>query len=458
MAMILLIGQFTWFEKYYTIYADFMNIETLDVDAPVRLAGIKVGRVQDIRLSGDKVRVALKIRKDIGIRSDAVVTITTGIILNETYVQISIGSPAALYLEDGAVIQGVNPVSTDSLIATVQNVANRIDSLTGSLSEVLGGGEKADLKEIIASTRKITDNIERITRENADTVRDTIAAYKKVATDLSENVEKLSKNVNDLVAKLSDVVGENRANVKQTTDALSKLGPQLDETVGKLNRIAGKIETGEGTIGKLVTEETIYDDARLALEDARDAFTSVEKAAQGAESLIAPAAGMARKAEEVRLSWLVGLDEDVTRSFFWADAGLKIQTSEKKYYVLGASHLNADKDKDEDHDEEHDRMILNGYMGYSFGLPNTYFRFGMMEGGGGVGVEHYLASDRVRLTLDGFTNKGGTQAKMGAEYWFNDNLALRVGLHRIPEDPAVRLGLRVEFQDDELKTLLTTFR
>jgi hypothetical protein len=82
----------------------------------------------------------------------------------------------------------------------------------------------------------------------------------------------------------------------------------------------------------------------------------------------------------------------------------------------------------------------------------------MMEGGGGIGVEHYLASDKIRLTLDGFVNDGGTQARMGAEYWFNDNLAVRVGLHRVPDEPAVRLGVRVEFQDDDLKTLLSTFR
>jgi len=62
------------------------------------------------------------------------------------------------------------------------------------------------------------------------------------------------------------------------------------------------------------------------------------------------------------------------------------------------------------------------------------------------------------LTLDGFSNEGGTQARMGVEYWFNDNLALRVGLHRVPDEPAARVGLRVEFEDEDLKTLVGTFR
>jgi len=373
-------------------------------------------------------------------------------------VQITIGSAAAPYLEDGAIVEGVNPVSTDRLIGTVQDVANRIDYLSASVADVLGDEEKADLKEIIATTRRITENIETITRENADNIRETILAYKEAASDLSENLNRLSENMNNLVAKLSDVVDENRTSVKQATDALSRMGPQLEETLAKLDRIADRIETGKGTIGKLVTEETIYDDARLALEDARDAFSSVEQAAEGAQELIAPAAGMARKAEEIRLSWLVSLDRDLTRSFGRADAGIKIQTSDKKYYVLGASHLNADDDDDVDKDGERDQIRYDGYMAYSFGLPNTYFRFGMMESGGGIGVEHYLASDKIRLTLDGFANEGGTQGKMGAEYWFNDNLALGVGLHRVPDHPAVRLGLRVEFQDDDLKSLLSTFR
>jgi phospholipid/cholesterol/gamma-HCH transport system substrate-binding protein len=458
LAMVLLIGQFSWFQRFYTIYADFTDIETLNADSPVLLAGLKVGRVSDVRLSGEKVRVAMLIKEGVPIRADSPITITTGLILGETYVRINIGSPTALLLEDGAIVQGTDPVSTDRLIETVQGVAQRMDTLTTSVSEVLGESEKADLREVIAAMRRITENLDRITGDNTDDVRETILAYKQVASDLSENLNRLSENTLDLVTKLNEVVDENRADVRDATESFSQVGPKLDETLGKLDRIANRIETGEGTIGKLVTEETIYDDARLALGDARDAFVSVEQAAKGAEDFLAPAAGAARKAQELRLMWLVGLDQDVTQSFGRADAGLKLQTSDKKYYVIGANWLNADDDEDEDKDGERDKISYDGFMGYSFGLPNTYFRFGMMEGGGGVGVEHYLASDKLRLTLDGFVNEADTQAKMGAEYWFNDNLAMRVGLHRVPDEPAVRLGVRVEFQDDDLKTLLSTFR
>ena len=458
MAMVLLIGQFAWFERTYTISADFTDIEMLEVDFPVRLAGVKVGRVSDIRFVDDSVRVAMSIKQGVRIRADSEVTITTGIILGETYVQISIGSPTAPYLEDGAVVQGTPPVSTDRLVATVQSVADRIDGLSGSMEEVLGETEKADLREIIATVRRLTENLDTITSENRDNVRETILAYKDAAADLSDNLKQLSENMNNLVAKLGDVVDENRADLRETTDTLSRVGPQLEETIVKLDEIAEKIKSGEGTVGKLISEETIYEDARLALEDARDAFTSVEQAAEGAQEFLAPTAGIARKAEELRISWLVGLDRDLTQSFGRADAGIKLQTSDKKYYVLGATHLNADDEKDEDEDGENDEIRYEVYMGYSFGLPNTYFRFGMIEGGGGVGVEHYLASDKVRLTLDGFSNEGGTQAKMGAEYWFNDNLALHVGLYRVPDEPAARVGLRVEFEDEDLKTLVSTFR
>ena len=101
MAMVLLIGQFSWFERTYTIYADFTDIAMLEVDFPVRLAGVKVGRVSDIQFVDDSVRVAMSIKQDVKIRADAEVTITTGIILGETYVQMSIGSPTAPHLEPG---------------------------------------------------------------------------------------------------------------------------------------------------------------------------------------------------------------------------------------------------------------------------------------------------------------------------------------------------------------------
>ncbi len=140
----------------------------IEVGAPVRVAGIKVGKVQRIDfLSREKDRKAtLKVTVSVAdyaasmVRQDSKFYVNMAGIIGERYIEISPGSTDSLVLQDGAAIRGEDPPRIDQLLSQGYGVFGKIQDFLEEnellLQEFLG-----DLKELIADANKILKSSDR---------------------------------------------------------------------------------------------------------------------------------------------------------------------------------------------------------------------------------------------------------------------------------------------------------
>jgi len=198
----------------------FPSVSGLVINANVEVAGVPVGRVEKIGLEDGMARVWMKIGQA-QIHADAEAAVKTHGVLGDKYVEIKQGSPDAPLLPPGAEITNVRSApDMDQVFTSLESAARGMADLGKSLHEAVGGEEgRNKLKEIVA---------------NLD----------EASAGLKEMVQDNKGKVNDIVANLDDI----------TT----------------------KINTGEGSLGKLVNDEKLYDEAEKTLR-------KVQKAAEGIE-------------------------------------------------------------------------------------------------------------------------------------------------------------------------------
>jgi len=103
--------------KGYTVYADFPTVGGLRSGSTVEIAGVRVGRVDSIRLKDFQARVAMHIEQDIPIQSDAIVSIKTKGLIGEKFVQISPGGSDKLVPPGGRLSEVEAPVDIEELIS-----------------------------------------------------------------------------------------------------------------------------------------------------------------------------------------------------------------------------------------------------------------------------------------------------------------------------------------------------
>ena len=100
----------------YTIYANFESATGLGPGTPVEVAGVRVGRVDTVQLTGTRARVRLTIDSDIEIQEDAIASIHTKGLLGGPYVLISLGGSDTIIPPGGVLRETESPIDLPGLM------------------------------------------------------------------------------------------------------------------------------------------------------------------------------------------------------------------------------------------------------------------------------------------------------------------------------------------------------
>ena len=198
----------------------FPSVSGLVVNATVEVAGVPVGRVEKIGLEKEKAKVWMKIGQ-VRLHEDAVAAIKTHGVLGDKFIEIRPGSPETPLISPGATITNVQSApDMDQLFASLESAAQGIADLGSSLQEVIGGEEgRVAIREVIS-------------------------------------------NLHDVSVGLKEMVQDNKGRV--------------NNIVVNLEGITAKVKEGEGTLGKLISDEQFYNEAEKTMN-------KLQKAAEGVQ-------------------------------------------------------------------------------------------------------------------------------------------------------------------------------
>ncbi|HXO40483.1 MAG TPA: MlaD family protein, partial [Thermoanaerobaculia bacterium] len=132
--------------------AVFPTVAGLDDKAAVRMAGVRIGRVDGIGLAADgrSAQLRLLIEQPVPLTQGASARIANLGLLGDKYVEIVPGPPTAPPLPDNAVLRGTSPVSFDDAMAKLDTIGSSIEKATGSLG---GGNLGGNLNNLVEDLR-----------------------------------------------------------------------------------------------------------------------------------------------------------------------------------------------------------------------------------------------------------------------------------------------------------------
>jgi phospholipid/cholesterol/gamma-HCH transport system substrate-binding protein len=266
-ALFELVGKEAIFARMVEYRTSFKSIPGLKLGDPVRLAGVDVGTVRDIRVIGARVEVAVRVKPGTPVKTDSTATIKLTSLLGTNFVDLTFGSPAAQVAPPGSVLQSSEPPDLNTLLVRLNDAAGDIQTLARQVNEGLGKSI-----EPIAATFQTMDKIAKKIEKGEGTLGRLIAddgLYQEIR-GMAGNLSRVSEQI----AKGQGTLGKLVADDALYRD-LRGLTTDLRGTTGSLTRIVKDIESGKGSLGKLVRDETLYNQARDTLAEAREAMTGL---------------------------------------------------------------------------------------------------------------------------------------------------------------------------------------
>jgi phospholipid/cholesterol/gamma-HCH transport system substrate-binding protein len=306
-AFVLIMGGIS-FEKSYVQYVDFDNPGGLQTGAPVRMAGIRIGTVDEMTFRGTdvdpqtghramvrcKLRLAAKYKP--AIHDDAQFYVTTQGVLGEQFLAIDPGSPNHPPLDPEKTIPlGIGPPRLDLFFSKayelldmtvsglhsnrelIREIAQNAADLLKNLSTVVGGNREridrimANLEQLTAEANTLTQHARTNYVDNPKILH-TLDNIERISSDIQRDSGPLLKDAKEAMANInraSAVVGdaEGQQKLKKTVDDVSQLASRANATAADAQAIVAHIKGGKGTVGALVMDEQIYDDVQEMVRD-----------------------------------------------------------------------------------------------------------------------------------------------------------------------------------------------
>lgn len=270
----------------YTIIAPFSNLKGLKAGDEVLMAGVKIGTVEATRLGRQRVEAILKIDPKVQIPDDAVASVETSSLLGAQMLAVSFGKSPTM-LPPGAEIKTRNTVDLNEVISQLGSLGAKLESVADGVGKALGGGGEA------GGTGSLLTKLDTLVTENGSKLTETVANLQEITAKLRNGEGTMGRLINDpklhdeLLASVGEIkaaaadartfLGDSKglmADIRSGKGALGVLlydqatADNIKLTASNLKELSSKLNSGEGTFGKLLADDSLYREAQGLIKKA----------------------------------------------------------------------------------------------------------------------------------------------------------------------------------------------
>lgn len=247
-------------------HVEFPQTGGLSNSDEVQVNGLRKGNVSKIGLHGDHVVVDLSLSTDIVLTRDSRVSIRNVGLMGEKVIAIDLRTTGEAYAERDT-IQGLYELGIPEVMAEMGTTIDAVTELALELKEIAQVMQKdGNLSETIKSFRTTSEELSEAVRENRAMLRETLVylnAASKTAKSLTTDREQQIKRTMD--------------SFERSAAGLDRLTVRLDSLRTVLQKVSDKVDRGEGSLGRLVNDPKLYDDAKDSVAQLKALIEDIKK-------------------------------------------------------------------------------------------------------------------------------------------------------------------------------------
>lgn len=236
--------------RYYATYA---NVSGLNVSNPIYFNGLPVGRVSGFELVQNKgyIVVALDIDQGLSISKDASATLANDGLFGGKAIVLDVGTSA----EKGQPGDTLGSDMDEGMLSQFEPVADNLNTTITKLNDLLDELNKTDIRGTVDTLKyaigTITNKVNRLQVEKLIASTDSLLISVKQRSDQLEGVLASSQSMVDSL------------NTLPLAETLEK----VNESLAHVNSLLLAVQSDEGTVGKLLNNDSIYNNLNKLLVD-----------------------------------------------------------------------------------------------------------------------------------------------------------------------------------------------
>jgi phospholipid/cholesterol/gamma-HCH transport system substrate-binding protein len=459
--------------KGYRTYALFTNALGLYEKTRVLSAGLRVGQVEERILDQDsgKAKVFVRIDPEIRLYENAAVGKRSASLLGEYYLDIDPGTP--FIMKDGKKVESrrlkegdqiVNVTEPAEMGAIMDSVSTILPVLKAILDD-LKGLTAGPIKDIANNTNQMIERNSVIVERLLGRMDEIAATVEGITKSEADDVKVALHNVREITEGIKGLVGTTQGQVsgagEDLRSSLQKLQhsvDSLDKSLNHVEKITGKLADGEGTVGHLLTDDTVAKNLDSITDDASTLVHGI-----------------------TRLQTIVGLRSEFNylSGQFKNYLAITLMPRPDKFYLIeivddprgSRTKSSVQSDSSATGLSSTTTITTTEQLRLTFQLGKRIGpiagRFGIKESTGGVGLDLYLFDDRLMLSADIFDMRSNQYPRLGGRAYlavYKRMVYIVGGVDDVFNNVKTQglaggttdwfFGAQLVFNDEDLKSLL----
>lgn len=257
-------------EKFHRYHLKFTQVSTLTLDDPVKVNGVKLGKVEAIDLVGTRVSVQVRLRQDVRIPKDSEIRVQNIGLMGERQIGILLGDSKESWAPGDSI-----PGLFDAGIAEAMGLAGEVFDSTRVLVNVVKGVVDStfatpEFRQRFNSLLERTENLEiRI----GTLIQETDPALKQALGRLNEAGRKVNDVLEENRAPIQTLVADAQGLTRDTKGMLMS----VDSLMGRVDEIIARMHKKDNTMGILLNDRKLHDDLTSTVQSADSLFQTILK-------------------------------------------------------------------------------------------------------------------------------------------------------------------------------------
>jgi len=238
------VGDIIWVkQETHIVETEFDDLMGLDIQSPVRMAGVKIGIVQEILLRNNRAVVRVALNPDVRLPASTYATIVGRGLVGEKNLALVAKPGDTEWLPDDAIIPSRPSGDINTFISQASGITADLSKLSSLLTEMFSSEDKsASLKSLLEKTNQTVEQLSGIITENRSELRSTIHNLNTVSRSLQSELPAALKEISKVTKQLPDTVAAGKEFFENSNMAVLDNRENLYRMLFELRKAAENLE------------------------------------------------------------------------------------------------------------------------------------------------------------------------------------------------------------------------
>ena len=239
--------------KDYRITLFYSNVNGLAEGSPITIAGLNIGKVQDMRLAGNVIAVGIALDNKVNISKDSKAFIKSASIMGGKQIALVPGVSPEI-LKDGDTLTGAYEADLTELTSTLSPISSNVLGILERVNTTFDDPTRRNIQSILLELNHAAKDLQQVIQQQGGHLDYAVGNFSAFSDDMS----RFAKRIDTIAISQKGNIDESVKSIRTTARSMEEASSKFKEASTSIDNVFKTLERGDGTIGKLMHDDRIY--------------------------------------------------------------------------------------------------------------------------------------------------------------------------------------------------------